>query len=944
MTNFLAPIVGMSFLEQAAFVVLDWTVQATVVLGVAAMCAWALRRHSASLRHLVWLTATAGTLLLPLTNRLVPGYPLPISSFRTNSGFLSAESAATCSLNDSNSHVPLDDRSECSADVERSVENAGNLVLDNRASTRLPQCPDDRFTVSRNAMSNPDDAFNGWMMWGQRPWPMVWMTGTGLMLLPFLIGSVSLALMKRTSRPFPADMDSLLKQLAADLGIRRPILAGLTDSRRIPMTWGLFRTHLVLPADAIEWDEKRLRIVMLHELGHIGRWDFHTQLVGHLLRAVHWFNPLAWFALSQLRLEQERSTDDVVLNKQVSGPDYAVEILSLTSRTHRAFWDVSLALGMSRYSRLESRITAILDERQDRQLVSPSSRCAFIVAGLLLIAFVAAPAVESDEVAFDTNSSPVVNETSTGTMSQPEESIAEASPTDFTRRERPSLEARSGVVFVAQMESPNLESDSEPVSNTEAPSAKPNGQQTDEKHVATDEPKAPKTNSPQVAPSAPSAKETPLTLEQIQELIQTSSAVPIDRNDLTEGAIKGMLSALNDDYSTVITPEQLSNLTTGSSSIVGIGVQLAKSGNDERLLVLKALPNSPAAKAGLKPDDELLAVDEQNVNSLDAAVSLIRGKAGQPVKLKLKRTSGEIEQMTVVRQVVPTIVVPVAGLRQNQDGQWQYWLDRSAKIGYVHVSQFTGSTTRQLESVIKQLQAEGLKGLVLDLRGNVGGLLPDCVSTASLFLREGSVVRITNRDDGVLDFTVTGQVVFPDLPLAVLINGTTASAAEILAGTLQDHDRAILVGERTFGKGSLQSIHPLGQTGGAIRLTTAYLETPGGRKINRSPGAKSWGIDPSDGWYVSMNEEDRKTMSRHVVAGAPLPEPLTPESLEAARHDTVIPAAWRAMRGKLETGEFPKTGKSLQDMNQSLATRDDLIRQRDQLRNKLQSIEKQLAH
>jgi carboxyl-terminal processing protease len=218
-------------------------------------------------------------------------------------------------------------------------------------------------------------------------------------------------------------------------------------------------------------------------------------------------------------------------------------------------------------------------------------------------------------------------------------------------------------------------------------------------------------------------------------------------------------------------------------------------------------------------------------------------------------------------------------------------------------------------------------------------MLPDCVNVASLFIADGNVVLLRDRVEAEKPLSVTGNPLFGDLPLVALIDGTTASAAEVLAGALHDSGRAILVGERTFGKGSVQSLFAIDDSGNGIRLTTAYMLTPVFRRaFDRATNPDQWGIDPNDGWYVPASDKERTTRQQ-LLRDIELPEPLTPESLSTSVPDQPLVAAWRALQGKLATGEFLKTGRPLSQQQEFVVRKGKLIHEREELKRKLLKIE-----
>ena len=183
-------------------------------------------------------------------------------------------------------------------------------------------------------------------------------------------------------------------------------------------------------------------------------------------------------------------------------------------------------------------------------------------------------------------------------------------------------------------------------------------------------------------------------------------------------------------------------------------------------------------------------------------------------------------------------------------------------IGYARISQFGTDTAAELRTTIGRLSGRGMKGLILDLRGCPGGLLSAAVETGQMFLSRGTIVTIRGRDEAAKPFTAEAPAIAPDVPLVVLVDGTTASAGEIVAGALKDNDRAVIVGSRTFGKGSVQSLVKLKDGSGAIRLTSAYYQLPRGANIDKREGKTSWGVDPTDGYYVPVDGKTRDAMTR----------------------------------------------------------------------------------
>jgi carboxyl-terminal processing protease len=301
--------------------------------------------------------------------------------------------------------------------------------------------------------------------------------------------------------------------------------------------------------------------------------------------------------------------------------------------------------------------------------------------------------------------------------------------------------------------------------------------------------------------------------------IISSAVKPPDEVALARGAIKGMIKVLNkegDKYAFFFGPKSyrsFQELTTGKFS--GIGVWLKQKGS--ALAVVSVLPSSPALSAGIKPGDLIRKIDGRPVTrmSTDQAVATIKGPEGSNVSLAIERDGTKLSFRLKRKSLkLPSLVAKML----------------PADIGYVHLFSFSQGAGTQLEERIKRLMDRGAKGMILDLRDNGGGLLDEGVNVASLFVDKGKIV--TTKSPGSEDqvYESKGNAI-GDFPLVVLVNGGTASASEIVSGALQDHDRAILVGTTTYGKGSVQQIFPLSGDS-AMKLTTEHYYTPNGRDIN----------------------------------------------------------------------------------------------------------------
>ena len=305
----------------------------------------------------------------------------------------------------------------------------------------------------------------------------------------------------------------------------------------------------------------------------------------------------------------------------------------------------------------------------------------------------------------------------------------------------------------------------------------------------------------------------------IFQRVRESYVDEIDDSDLIEAAITGMLTSL-DPHSTFLNTENFSEMQEQTKGrFGGLGVEITM--EQGMVKVVSPIDDTPAASAGLQPEDYLIAVDDESIigMQLSEAVDKLRGQVGSKVKIKVQRGQAEPFDVTIIRDFIK-----IRSVRSELfDG-----------IGYVRITTFSEQTTPGLmEAVDDFFKTEGdaLKGIVLDLRNNPGGLLTEAVSVSDAFLEQGEIVstRGRNAKDGSHIYAKPGDIA-RGLPMVILINSGSASASEIVAGALKDHGRAIILGTRSFGKGSVQSVIPISNSS-AIRLTTARYYTPSGISI-----------------------------------------------------------------------------------------------------------------
>lgn len=333
------------------------------------------------------------------------------------------------------------------------------------------------------------------------------------------------------------------------------------------------------------------------------------------------------------------------------------------------------------------------------------------------------------------------------------------------------------------------------------------------------------------------------TLVDIHRQVVTNYVEPVDQAKLRQAAIGGMLGEL--DPFTMYVPadkqEQFDQMLEGSFK--GVGIQLNQL-EDGRIEVVTPIDGSPAVEAGILAGDIILKVNGESIGGLRLpdVVEKIKGPLGSPVTLQVRHVTGETQDLTMTRQevVVPTL----KGYGRNADNSWDYWVMEDPKIGYVRITQFTEDTADKTRQVITELLESGMKGLVLDLRFNPGGRLEEAVRMIDLFIREGKIVTTKGRNRPEETKYAHPEGTLPRFPMIVLVNEHSASAAEIVAGSLMDNNRALVIGQRTYGKGSVQELIPLDGKSGELKLTVAYWYLPSGKLVHRRKDAQQWGVEP----------------------------------------------------------------------------------------------------
>jgi carboxyl-terminal processing protease len=318
-----------------------------------------------------------------------------------------------------------------------------------------------------------------------------------------------------------------------------------------------------------------------------------------------------------------------------------------------------------------------------------------------------------------------------------------------------------------------------------------------------------------------------------QEYVKNAS---YNRKEDAYEAIREMLGKLEDPYTRFMNPEEFQNMRIDTSGeLTGVGIQIAKDEETDRLIVISPIEDTPAFEAGILAQDIIVEIDGTDTKGMDVndAVKLIRGERGSQVTLTIER-KGKTSDYDITRERIE--IHPVrASIKDSELG----------KVGYIRLTTFNEHAAKDMQKAIKEQEQQGVVGYVLDLRSNPGGLLYSSINIARMWIDEGTIVSTVDRQ-GLSDRESAKNKALTDKPLVVLVNEGSASASEILSGALQDNERATLIGTKTFGKGLVQSVRPLGD-GSGLAVTIAKYLTPSGRDINKE------GIPPDI--IVELSEE-----------------------------------------------------------------------------------------
>ncbi len=442
-------------------ILIDASLKGALLLAIAGLVTTALRRRSAAIRHIIWSAALTGCLFLPVLSAILPTWHVPIrADWLAQRAKIKIEETLPPPGALAELPVSPDARASQGMDFRRTNPLVNDLnerrapVLTDRATAAVVAAPE---------MPLPTRLF------------LSWLGGAALVVIPLALGIISLRRLRRDCYPLDDTFLTTLVRLLADrFGVNRRVVLLASRRRTMPMTWGVKRPVILLPLDALNWSPQCVRVVLLHELAHICRADCMLQFLAHVCRAFYWFNPMTWIAVRQLRTEQERACDDMVLNAGPSGPDYAEHLLAVTAGLPVSRFAAPVALAMGRPRRIEQRLRLILDSTRDRR---PLSRRAAVACAFLVVATIL------------------------------------------------PLSALSLQPASARPASANSDAAAE------------------------------------VLTPCPAENER---IAEVRALIMKSYVRDVKEQDLSDGAIRGMVSALNDPYSEYLTPEQFEELGRGT--------------------------------------------------------------------------------------------------------------------------------------------------------------------------------------------------------------------------------------------------------------------------------------------------------------------------------------------------------------------------------------------
>ena len=424
----------------------------------------------------------------------------------------------------------------------------------------------------------------------------------------------------------------------------------------------------------------------------------------------------------------------------------------------------------------------------------------------------------------------------------------------------------------------------------------------------------------------------------VRSMVMNDYVESADSQKMRDAAIGAMLESLEDPYTVWIPHSEEEDFKKQmNGAYVGIGAEISIENN--RLKISTPLEGSPALEAGIRAGDivlEISGTDTLGLSTSDCIEKLL-GESGTPVEMKVQHQDGSEEVLTVIRRAIRTKTVK--GIRRIGE-DWHHMLDSDEGIAYIRLTQFTERTAPELRQVLKSVLEDGARGIILDLRFNGGGTLDGAIDVADLFLEKGAIVSLRNRRGEGRAWTAIRDAEDIDVPLVVLINDQSASASEIVAGALQENGRAKILGERSFGKGSVQEVRQLPNDQGTLKMTTARYYLPSGRNITKIKDEEIWGVDPDPGFAFDLSSTEYGELYEARRAYELITDPEDsptgtwndPVWIETEMKDPQLAAALRSITARANEGAWLNLGDESNtqlinsgELTEQLAFRDRLI-------------------
>ena len=351
-------------------------------------------------------------------------------------------------------------------------------------------------------------------------------------------------------------------------------------------------------------------------------------------------------------------------------------------------------------------------------------------------------------------------------------------------------------------------------------------------------------------------------LVEVMQQIDQRALEPVGQERLFLGAMEGMVRQLDDPYSSFLSPQESQEFKESlEMQFGGIGMHVGLDKETNQLLVMSPLVGSPAYEAGVRAGDKILRIDGKSTQGLllTDAVGHMRGMPGEPVVLSvLHQGDDEPVDIEILRAIIE--LDTVLGDTREPNGSWDFFLEGHDRIGYLRVNHFADKTPKEMDRALKWLIEHDMQALILDFRDNPGGMLTAATTMCDRFIASGTIVTTRRRDERISQhFEATAKNTVGYFPMAVLVNQRSASASEIVAACLQDHQRAVIVGQRTWGKGTVQEVINLPDEKGILKLTTASYWRPSEKNIHRKKDATKddqWGVTPNDGYEVVVENDE----------------------------------------------------------------------------------------